>query len=210
MTRNIEIRYVGLITAIEGPIFAWLNQNDILSQFSCVYPILLPTFSTFVIRTHSNPISLDFPVDNLLQQITREAKDRSGFIWQEQSCLQLGGPVSLEKILTPVSAKQIKTEDLVHVMAHLLLTHIIDCRRPWIDLDQLGNFAFEELVYLNIHNPTETFITFNFPVRVEDAGKFAGIVMTFIDRWINGQPTRGLIKKMNRYHNYLQELLPNV
>lgn len=199
----LEIRHVRKVDVIPGPIWEGLNQDNILSHFQYWYPVEPRVVSALYLRAFEDPIILETEKERFVEIVNAETAE----IFANQTCLQLGGKVDIQAFL-PKEGNSIPAVDLAHIVGHILLPYVQRCRDPWINGFN-GTFDFQEITYPNQFNPMESIICFNFPTKVADLGKFAEIVLFYLDLWVTGEATHQFKIKMQQQDEINTTMLSN-
>lgn len=197
--RILELRKAENVIVIPGPIYAGLNQEGILERFTCYYPPEPPSLTAIYFRATANPIVLPIHIILLRDLIAQEvqiAPDK--MIWNGQHCLQTA-QLTPENLLPRQTDREVLIEDLIHTVAHIVLPYAQRCREPWISLEDLGDFEFQELSFPNQNAPNEGITVFNFPSKIEDVSKLLGIILDHLDHWLIGEVTTDLQEQLRAY-----------
>lgn len=205
-SRIIDLRNIGKFEVGIG-FYQFINQGSILDQFKEWYPSDPSSGSIIYLRSRENPVKI-YNSSRFKNIVYNQTKP----IWEHQFCLQSNGPVDLDRILSISSTNEIDLVNIAHLVAHILLTFGLRYVDPWISRDFLisTNFAGQELVYSNLHNPLESIIAFNFPARVGPLAEFTSITLEYMDAWISGKSTTDYISRMRRQDENSSNHYPNL
>ena len=166
-----------------GSVFSTINQHDILSRFTEVYPPEQPDrpneVSIVWLDTVNDPVILQCSKERFMDIASRQTTA----VFRDQFCLQYGAKPVVESFFGDPS-NELDPHQLAHFVAHLVIKYAGSCRM-YFDLEP-ERFEYQELVYPNIYNPDQMIIAFNFPTVSGYLAALVEIALTYLDSWIQG------------------------